>query len=168
MAGEHLCRVSAASRSQNSCWLLAANECMPCTVCLQVMGRGADGLQQAHKTVEEGVLRIMCCIPAAASKAQAAAAVARAGPVKRPAGPGAAAGKDGKVQSYGNHEDSVYSVDLPLLFQSSGLLFVKALLQELPGKHVFWMAGYGHHAECNANAVPYNDGKASPCTVCIV
>ncbi|CAL8463698.1 g3232 [Coccomyxa elongata] len=46
------------------------------------------------------------CGAPAASKAQAAATT----PVKRPVGPGAAAGKDGKVQSYGDHEDSVYSV----------------------------------------------------------
>lgn len=66
----------------------------------------------------KGILSLMCCMPAAASKAQAAATT----PVNRPAGPGAAAGKDGKVQSYGDHEDSVYSVHLssPLF---SSLLF---------------------------------------------
>ena len=56
------------------------------------------------------MLSVMCCIPAAASKVQAAASTATPGPAKRPAGTGASAGKDGKVQSYGDHEDSVYSM----------------------------------------------------------
>lgn len=61
------------------------------------------------------------CALAEARRAQPTATV-KSPAAKRAVAAGGAGAKDGKVQSYGDHEDSVYSAYLPPLWPSCNLL----------------------------------------------